>query len=217
MQKRKVTVCVPCYGRPQRTLRALDCLMEQDFVGWEAFFVGDNCPDFQKLIDDGTLNKYASVAKDSGNLLIFHNLGKHYGSWGYEVRNRIIRVAEGDYFVFMDNDDMIKPNHLSNYYNAINNTQCDFVYFNTLISVMYDNGEKLEQIRNAELKFGSIGHQELIVKTSFLKYMPPQKPFYGHDWELVENMIKFGKYEKSNAEPTYIFKGVGDLRKDDID
>lgn len=213
----KVTICVPCFGRPQRTIRALECVMKQDLIGWEAFFVGDNCPQFQKLIDDGFFKSYYTKAKEQGNLLVYHNLGKHYGSWGFEVRNRIIRTADSEYFVFMDNDDIVEPTHLSNYYNAIKDTDYDFMYFDTLLSLTYDNGEKIEKVRNAELKFGSVGHQELIVKTSFLKLMPPQEAFYGHDWKLVEDMIKFGKYAKGNAKPTYIFKGVGDLRKDEID
>jgi glycosyltransferase involved in cell wall biosynthesis len=213
---RKLTVCIPCFGRPERTLRVLECLIEQDFNGWEAYFVGDKCSDFEKLLQKGMFDKYIYIAKHQGNSIIAYNLEKHYGYWGYEARNRIIRYADSEYLVFIDNDDIIRPNHLSNYYNAIKNTDNDFVYFNTLISAMYDSGEKLEKVRDAQLVFGSIGHQELIVRTEFLKTMPPQEPFYGHDWKLIEDMMKCGKFAKSNTEPTYIIKGVGDLRKDKI-
>jgi hypothetical protein len=48
--------------------------------------------------------------------------------------------------------------------------------------------------------------------------MPPQLPHYGHDWTLIENMINAGaKHKKVITEPTYIVKGLGELRNDTID
>ena len=47
----RITVCVPIYGRPARTLRAIDCILNQDINNWEAILIGDNCPDFNKLLN----------------------------------------------------------------------------------------------------------------------------------------------------------------------
>ena len=212
IDKNKLTLCVPCYNRPQRTLRALDCVVNQDFNGWEAYFIGDNCPDYQKLLLDGSFEKYSEIAKANGNKIYFENLPEHSGGWGYEVRNRIFRLANSEYLLFMDNDDMIKPNHFTSYYNAINDSDnCDFVYLDTWL-------EPIGIKRISDLVYCMIGHHEIIVKTEFIKQMPPQLPHYGHDWTLIENMINAGaKHKKVITEPTYIVKGLGELRNDTID
>ena len=208
----KLTLCVPCYARPQRTLRALECVVNQDMNGWEAYFIGDNCPDYKKLLQEGAFDEFLEKAKSGGNNIYFENLPEHSGGWGYNIRNRIFKLANSEYTLFLDNDDMIKSNHFSTYYNAINDTdKCDFVYLDTWI-------EPIQRKRIAELKFGSIGHHEIIIRTEFLKRMPPQEAHYGHDWTLIDNMIKSGaKNKKVEIEPTYIVKGLGELRNDTID
>ena len=212
MQINKLTLCVPCYERPQRTLRALECVVNQDMNGWEAYFLGDNCPHYQKLLHDGSFEKYSNIAKANGNKIYFENLPEHSGGWGYEVRYRIFRLANSEYLLFMDNDDMIKPNHFTSYYNAINDSDnCDFVYLDTWL-------EPIGIKRISDLVYCMIGHHEIIVKTEFIKQMPPQLPHYGHDWTLIENMINAGaKHKKVITEPTYIVKGLGELRNDTID
>lgn len=51
----RITISITCYGRPERTKRSIQCILDQDINNWEAFIMGDCCPDFQKLIDSGYL------------------------------------------------------------------------------------------------------------------------------------------------------------------
>ena len=209
----QLTLCVPCFMRPKRTLRAIECVLNQKFNGnWEAYLVGDGCDDFQKLLDDGTLEKYVEQAKENGNKLVFKNLPLHHGGWGYNARNYIFERAVGDYTLFLDNDDVILTNHFQNYYNGIVNTEYDFVYYNVWLDL-----KKEERV--SELMFGRIGHHEIIVKTNFLKKMPKQTSEYGHDWVLIENMLKANAKHKKirENELTYYVMGIGDLRQDEID
>jgi len=208
---KKITVCTPCYKRPKRTLRALSCVMNQDMNDWEAYFIGDNCSDFQQLLDMKIFDSFSEEAKQKGNSLYAWNEKEHYGGWGYEIRNKIIEKADSEYLLFLDNDDEIKENHLSNYYNTIKNTENDFMFFNSFI-------QPINKVRNTELKFGLVGNCELIIKTSFLKKIKI-KSNYGHDWTLIEDMIRSGaKYGKAENKPvTYIVKCLGDFRNDEID
>lgn len=209
--KPRLTISMPCYGRPQRTLRAMECIANQTINGWEALIVGDGCPKFQNLWLSGAFKDLIDHSRNNGNEMFVLPNSVNKGGWGYNIINRNIQNANGKYFIFMSNDDIIKPNHFENYLSGIENTDYDFVYYDSYI-------EPLDKNRNAELKNGSIGHSELIIRTDFLKQMPPHTPNYGHDWELIDNMIKAGaKYTKVHAEPTYIVKGVGDLRADTID
>jgi glycosyltransferase involved in cell wall biosynthesis len=214
----KVALIVPCFERPERTLRALDCVMAQDLNGWEAYFVGDNCPNIQNLIDSGKAHEYINAAKEKGNKLAIFNLPHHYGGFGYQGRNTCVRLCSADYIMFMDNDDVILPNHFSRYYYSISMTDNDFMYFNTLIEpIEHANGTR-GLVRDSKIEEGMIGHSEIIVKSSLLKLLSPEKPEYNHDWLWIKSMIDAGaKHEKYVTEPTYIIMSVGELRETNID
>lgn len=214
----KVALIVPCFERPERTLRALDCVMAQDLNNWEAYFVGDKCPNIQNLIDSGKAHEYINAAKEKGNKLAIFNFPIHYGGWGYQGRNTCIRLCSADYVMFMDNDDVILSTHMSNYYNAISQTDNDFMYFNTLIDpIEHANGMR-GLLRDSKLEKGLIGHSEIIVKSNLLKLLTPEKPEYNHDWLLIESMLNsVAKHEKHISQPTYMIMSVGELREKNID
>lgn len=198
----KITLICPCYKRPQRTLRAMECVANQDINGWEAFFIGDGCDDFNSAMESGAFEPYIEKAKANGNEIHVMNLELHHGGWGFAARNTAIKLARGEFIMFMDNDDVIKPSHFRNYLSGIDGTDYDLVYYNTWV-------EPINQMRNAALKFGSIGHHEIIVRAATLKQLPPQGSHYAHDWTLVENVMRAGKCVKVESEPTYIVKAIG--------
>ena len=205
-----VTICMPCFGRPYRTLRVLNQLLEQDLQGWEAYIIGDGCPDFQILLESGEFDSIQKKAK--GNKMVFSNLPIHRGGWGYEVRNKVKELATGKYFIYIDNDDCITQDHLSHYVSQIEGTDYDFIFFDTFI-------KPTNQIRVSHMLFGHIGHAELVVRSSFLKTMPPHNSEYGHDWMLISNMVRLGaKYKKSDSgKATYQVMGLGNFRETDVD
>lgn len=187
--KYKVTISMPCYGRPIRTKRAINSIINQTETNWEALIVGDNCPNIQQLIDSGEYNNdYPENSR-----FVLENLPVNYGHCGYAITNMNIQRAKGEYFVFMANDDIILSNHLENYLSEIEGTDYDFVYFNSF--TRYDG------LRNSKLEINHIGHSELIIRTDFLKKMPEHTKDYGHDWQLIVNMINAGaKFKKASSE-----------------
>lgn len=199
-----ITACVPCYGRPQRTKRLIKQISEQKGCRWEAYVIGDCCADFQAIIDEG----FFSTIKNGQNRLVYHNTKEHYGGYGYHIRNFVKCHAQGQYIVFIDNDDTIEPNHFSHYLNGIKDTDNDLVYFNS-------NIVPLNQKRITEFKYGLIGHSEIIVSTELYKSLPDQSPKYGHDWDMLQEMAKRNaKVSKAaSEEATYNIMGVGELRE----
>ena len=199
----KISLIVPCYRIPERTLRAMVNVLAQDLKGWQAFFIVDGCPDLEKGLNEDKYLELQHEAEMKGNQIHVINLPNHYGGWGYMARNAGIAQACGKYTMFMDNDDEIMPNHFSNYYNFISKTDFDLCYFDTFI-------EPANVIREAKLEFGRIGHHEIIVKTDCLKRIPQQSSNYGHDWEIIQNLVNAGaKSEKSNNHYSYIVKAIG--------
>ncbi len=208
----RLSICLPCNGRPKRTLRILEQIKNQNINGWELFVIGDKCSYFQELIDNGYLNNYKLEQEQRGNKVIFHNLDTHYGGYGYHIRNIVKRQANGKYLIYIDNDDCILENHFQNYLLEIERTDFDLVYFNSYV-------EPLNDVRQSSLSIGNIGHSEIIVRTEFIKNVQDHIPEYEHDWVFINNIIKNNaKIKKAeNKEATYIVKSIFAIREQNID
>lgn len=201
MTNRRITVCVPCFGRPQRTKRIAECLANQNIDNYEMFFIGDHCNAFESLISDGFWDRLGEFTRSRNVDLFAYNLANHFGGYGYAIRNKMKRLASGEYLCFVDNDDYVSANHLQHYLSEIENTDYDFVYYNT-----FDNSRGI--IRNVEPAMGLIGHAELCIRTDFFATLPDQSAHYGHDWEMIQDMLNKGKHKKAES-PNYTYKIMG--------
>jgi len=207
---KRLTLSMPCFGRKKGTIRAIECIANQTTNNWEALVVGDGCAIMQDFVDS---NYFADIQKDceaKGNDLYISNTLINKGGHGYDITNRNIMLARGKYFMFFANDDVILPNHFENYLSAIEDTDYDFRFFNSLV-VPHN------KIRNAQLQYGHIGHSELIVRTDFLRQMPKHNEHYGHDWTLIQTMDKSVKYFKSENLPSYLVMSLSDKREEGIE
>jgi glycosyltransferase involved in cell wall biosynthesis len=231
---RKVAICMPCFGRPERTARAIESILAQTVNNWEAYIIGDCCPEFQLLMDANKKkddNSWEARALAAGNEIIMFNSKTHEGGYGYTYRNYINHYNNAEYILYLDNDDTLQPNHLENYLAGIEGTDNDFVFFNTNLAFIeritptnqVNPGTQAPVfIRDAQVKDGWIGHAELIIRSKFLKDHQreiQQTAEYGHDWKFIQQMINAGaKYEKAqNPLATYNIMGAGELRETDID
>ena len=211
--KHFLTISLPCYQRPERTRRALESILNQTMHGFEVLMTGDDCPVFKEREFIDYLKNMVVQFRQKGSILWVNNNEVHTGNWGAAIRDQHIKAATGEYFEFMGSDDVLMPNHVESRQMFIRaNPDLDFAYFDTWV-------EPYKAPRNAQLKPGMIGHSELIIKTAFLKKMPPHGTFYGHDWDLVYNMLVCtNKYEKAVAYPqTYMVMSVKGNEEQGID
>jgi glycosyltransferase involved in cell wall biosynthesis len=214
---KRVTLLMRSYRRPKRTERAIYCIAWQTVNDWEALVMGDACPVLQNYMDTNHFGELVKECKAKGNDLLISNSKEHCGGYGYKLINQAIQIANGKYFLFLCNDDFILPNHFENYLSQIEGTDYDFMYFDPY--VVNWGGAENGRIRWSVLQFGLIGHSELIIRTEFLKQMPPHDGTHGHDWALIENMIKAGaKYKKAEGCPlTYYVQDYGNRVEPGID
>ena len=163
--------------------------LREDINCWEAFIMGDCCPDFQKLIDSGYLQSIKEEQEKKGNIIHFFNAKENGGGCGYKLINHAIQNATGKYFIFYANDDIILNNHFSNYL-EIESTDLDYMFFNSWI-------DPIDKTRVSKLVICEIGHSEIILTTELAKQLPEHSAIYGHDWEFINAMSNKGKGEKS--------------------
>jgi glycosyltransferase involved in cell wall biosynthesis len=187
----RITVSLPCFGRPLRTKRSIECIINQNINNWEAFIMGDCCPHFQELIDSGYLETIKQEQALKGNIIHYFNAEVNGGGCGYKLTNYAIQNATGKYFIFYANDDIIFEDHFSNYL-EIENTDLDYMFFNSWI-------DPIDKARDSTIAPSQIGHSEIILTTELAKQLPEHLPTYGHDWEFINAMLKQGKGEKSKS------------------
>lgn len=213
MNKPRLSVCLPIYGRPERTKRMLWNIMMQDMQGWELWAIGDGCGHFGALIASGYMDEIGNIAKAHGNSLVFGNFDNNHGGYGYMVRNFITNNARADYLIYCDNDDVIAENHFRNYLTRIEHTDYDIVYFDTFV--------KPQNVkREASLQFGKIGNQEIIIRLDrYRDLVGSEGSDYGHDWEKIDKFVKAGaKVKKADYAPiTHFIMSLPSNREQGID
>ena len=103
MDNFKVSVIVPVYNLSQYVGSTLDSIINQDFKSFELI-----------VIDDGSTDDSLEVINDKLSKSIITYKIIHQDNLGVSsARNRGIEEAQGEYLVFVDGDDYITGNHLS--------------------------------------------------------------------------------------------------------
>ncbi|MBR1609968.1 MAG: glycosyltransferase family 2 protein, partial [Methanobrevibacter sp.] len=125
MDNFKVSVIVPVYNLSQYIGSTLDSIINQDFKSFELI-----------VIDDGSTDDSLEIINEKlSKSLISYKVIHQENSGVSSARNRGLKEAQGEYIVFVDGDDYITGNHLSELYNG----ESDF----SLIQFVKKEGEVL--------------------------------------------------------------------------
>lgn len=97
----KLSIIVPVYGVAKYLPKCVDSLLAQDISDYEIILVDDGSPDECPLICDQYAEQYS-------NIKVIHQANAGLST----ARNSGIKVAQGDYIMFVDSDDYLQPNVL---------------------------------------------------------------------------------------------------------
>ena len=193
-ERYKITVALPCWGRPFWAKVQIYSITHQTMDGWEAFIIGDGCPLFEKFIlKDRDILTWIEESRDRGNRIVFENQ-RHLGGFGYGVMNRAREECNSEYFIFANDDDFLYPSHFENYYQSIVGRDLDLVLKTTILPN--------REIRIPEARHGGVGHSEMLVRSSFLKKAIPHNDNYNSDWQVLFSLL--------SQEPRWYIDGSGD-------
>jgi Glycosyltransferases involved in cell wall biogenesis len=115
----KVSVLIPVYNTEKYLARCIESVLCQTLEDFEVIIVNDGSTDSSINI----LNEYAS--KDNRIIIV----NKENGG-APSARNIAIPMAKGEYISFVDSDDWIAPNMLSESYKKAKETHADIIVFN---------------------------------------------------------------------------------------
>lgn len=119
MEEKLVSIITPMYKGASLVAKTIESVLSQTYKNWEMIIVDDCSPDGGAGAD--VVQKYAD--KDSRIKLIHAKINR--GSSG--ARNQAMEVAKGQYFAFLDSDDIWHSDYLSTMMNHISDNKDDSV------------------------------------------------------------------------------------------
>ena len=113
----EISVIVPAYNAEKYISKCLDSILGQTFKNFEIIVVNDGSKDNTLAL----LNEYQLKHPETVKVIDQQNQGLSM------TRNNAIKEAKGNYFIFVDSDDYIKPDMLEKLYNAAKDGNFDVV------------------------------------------------------------------------------------------
>ena len=113
----KVSIVVPVYNVEKYLNRCLNSLVNQDYKNIEIIIVNDGSPDNSQMIIDKYEKEYSNVIKAF----------KKKNEGLSEARNFGLKKATGDYIAFIDSDDYVETNMISEMIKCASKNNSDIV------------------------------------------------------------------------------------------
>lgn len=108
-----ISAIVPVYNTERLVGRCIDSVIAQTYPDWELILVDDGST-------DGSLNVLKTYETQDSRIKVIHQDNAGPGL----ARNKGIQNASGDYIVFIDSDDVIKPD----YFEKLSHETADVVF-----------------------------------------------------------------------------------------
>lgn len=204
MDKIDVSVIVPVYNAEEYIGNTLDSIINQDFKNFEVV-----------VIDDGSTDESLEIISEKlSRSDISYNIVHQENSGVSSARNRGIEAAKGEYLVFIDADDYVTGNHLSELYNG----KTDF----SMVQFIKKDGDRLSTphhfsaelmycedfIRkelNMEMPFNfwQLMYRASLVNDNGIRFNPDL--VYGEDIDFALRALIYGDEIAISNEATYYY------------
>lgn len=186
----KFSIILPIYNVEKYLKVALDNLKNQTFSDFEAICVNDGSPDNSLAI----LEEYAKL---DSRFKIINQENQGQGA----ARNNALKVARGEYIMYLDPDDFWSNNTLEEIYSAFTNHDVDIVQFNFVLCEESDGKDievrKLHELIAKNFNF-KLNHEQIFKWNDITKNVLPD--LISIVWDkaytrkfLIENNIKCGE------------------------
>jgi glycosyltransferase involved in cell wall biosynthesis len=220
----RISIISPVYNVEKYIRESIESVIAQTFPNWELILIDDGSSDNSGKICD----EYASqdtritvIHKENGGVASARNLGMTH--------------AKGEYVIFLDSDDLFKPNALRDLYDiAVRNTDCQIIQgahevikYSSLV-----NGQSvavgditISQIDNyriikkgvvfnsndyySEVLCGHMFSQNVLIRRNFLlanKIRYNESQCYMEDAAFWINLLSFKPKCIYGGIPTYIYR-----------
>lgn len=130
---KKVSIIVPVYNVSQYLEKCIDSILEQSYSNLEVILVDDGSTDISKEIVDSYYRMHSEII-----------VAVHQENGGLSAaRNKGLDIATGDYISFIDSDDYVEKNMISEMVCILNHTLADIAVCGRIDE--YEDGRSQER------------------------------------------------------------------------
>ena len=204
MDNIKISIILPVFNEEKYIQTTLDSIFNQDFKDFEVI-----------VIDDGSTDDTLKIVEEKfKNSTIPYNIVHQENKGVSSARNKGISLAKGEYIVFLDGDDYILTNHLSQLYNPDHdfslvqlvkkqNNDLTKPYFYKCGEINTKDFIKLELEMKIPFNFVQLSYKTDIIKKHNLKFREDVN--YGEDTDFAIKALSYGNSIKISNEITYYY------------
>ena len=183
----KIDIILPTYNRKNKIVTAIQSIIDQTYPNWILYVVNDGGEDVSEIIKD---------FKDKR--IKYYNI-KHIGKSG--ALNYGLKISNNHYISYMDDDDIIFPQHLELLLTASLQNKRNFVYSDTYLTEIDEKtGKQISQrIENnldatyEMLRFQNyINHKQILHTRELYKKVGEydEKLSILIDWDYIKRLAK---------------------------
>lgn len=118
-----LSLIIPVYKVEQYIAECIESVINQVTSDIEVIIVNDGTPDDSMLVIEKILSKQTAIIRDCFIILHQENQGQS------SARNLGLKYAKGEYISFLDSDDVLSENYLSDFKNTTKKNNVDIVQF----------------------------------------------------------------------------------------
>ena len=206
-----VSVCIAHYNRPDQLMEALKSLEEQDYKNFEVL-----------VMDDGSTPKVKEELKrivepymHKKGWRLFYQENQYLSA----ARNNLIPHTNGEYFLFMDDDNIALKDEISRFVRIAHKTKADLVVTNLFIAT----GNKFvadiiklvfsDALTPNVTGINYLGDANVLISKSAFKRIGKWHDVYGFgysDQKLIIDAVSNKLRIEVSVEPTFIYNSVGE-------
>lgn len=186
MSKPAISVIIPVYNAQDGIKRCVDSLLNQSFKNFEII-----------LLNDGSKDNSLNILKEYELKYSFVRVIDKQNEGVAVTRNKGILLAEGEYTMFMDNDDFVDSDYIETFYQAIHEKKLDLV-IGGYKRVNQDNQIIFSQdIQQSEWsKYIIMAPWAKVYRTEFLKTNNLEFFDYGIGEDIIFNLAAYKTTDK---------------------
>lgn len=186
MSKPAISVIIPVYNAQDGIKRCVDSLLNQSFKNFEII-----------LLNDGSKDNSLNILKEYELKYSFVRVIDKQNEGVAVTRNKGLLLAEGEYTMFMDNDDFVDSDYIETFYQAIHEKNLDLV-IGGYKRVNQDNQIIFSQdIQQSEWsKYIIMAPWAKVYRTEFLKTNNLEFFDYGIGEDIIFNLAAYKTTDK---------------------